>query len=71
MNGLGGRLTVTGNGVPASQLISIPTPSSLLTPHPILMEPQETETKRLAVQCSLPEDRPALSWLLGWTRAKA
>lgn len=43
-----------GNGVPAFHLISTPTP--LLVPHPILMEPQETEAKRLVVLSLLSED---------------
>ena len=39
----------------------LPLPSS----HPILVEPQEAETKRLAVQGSIPEDRPALGCWAG------
>lgn len=63
VNGLGGRHRVT-SGVPAApddQRHLLPLPSS----HPILVEPQEAETKRPEVQGSIPEDRPALGCWAG------
>lgn len=61
---------MAGNGVPASQMISTPTPPSLYAPHPILMETKKTEPRWLAVLSLLPEDRPVLFLVAGLNLGK-